>query len=379
MWKIAVCPTAFRGSLTARQAAEAIANGLRASTLPCDPLLMPLADGGNDTLEVWVQARQGQRRQVEVRDPLGRPRQAEFGVQGDTAVVEMARASGVELLKPSERNPLLTTTFGTGQLIRAAIQNGARTILVGVGGSATVDGGAGCLQALGARLLDVQGQPIPPGGGALGRLAQIDPTPARELLRGVTIQVLCDVDNPLLGPVGAAPMFGPQKGALPESVRQLEANLTYYAAIVRRDLGIEIGDVPRTGAAGGLSAGLYALGAELVSGAETLIQSCGYDAILAAGNVSLVITGEGKLDAQTQHGKAALGIAREARKHGIPVIALTGALLASPEELREWGFAAAWSIIPRPCALDEALQQGEQWLTQAATHLGDMLAAGGSF
>jgi glycerate kinase len=290
-------------------------------------------------------------------------------------MVEMARASGVELLKPAERNPLKTSTYGTGQLILDAIQHGATEILVGVGGSATVDGGAGCLLALGARLLDAKGNLIDGSGGSLHQLAKIDPTLLQKAVMGVSIRVLCDVDNPLLGPSGAAAVFGPQKGADTDGVRQLEANLGHFAEIVQRDVGVEIGNTPRTGAAGGLSAGLYALaGAHLVSGADAVIKACGYDKMLASEMVSLVITGEGKLDDQTGGGKGPLGIAQEANRQNIPIIALAGGVTASASNLREWGFASAWSIVQRPCTLEEALTNGEAWLTETALQLGNTLA-----
>ncbi|MBI5928719.1 MAG: glycerate kinase [Chloroflexi bacterium] len=373
--KIALCPNAFRGSLTALQAAEAMAQGLRKSRLACDPLLMPLADGGNGTLDVWLYAVQGERIQIPVRGPLGETVLAEYGMAGKTALVEMAQASGVELLPLSDRNPLKTSTFGTGQLIMDAVQRGATEILVGVGGSATVDGGAGCLLALGAHLLDKNNHLIAGTGESLGQLASIDITPLREKLAGVKIRVLCDVDNPLIGPLGAATIFGPQKGADTWAVAQLEKNLVHFAKIARRDIGIEMGDVPRTGAAGGLSAGLNALaGAELVSGADVVIQACGYDKILTEQGVALVITGEGKLDDQTGGGKGPLGIAHAAARLRIPVIALAGSVTASVENLQAWGFAAAWSIVPRPCSLEEALKNGESWLIESATHLGNTLS-----
>lgn len=373
--KIAICPNAFRGSLTALQAAEAIAKGLQASQLECEPLIMPLADGGNGTLDVWLYAVQGQLIQVEVKGPSGESVLAEYGLAGTTAMVEMARASGVELLKATERNPLKTSTYGTGQLILDAIQRGATEILVGVGGSATVDGGAGCLLALGALLLDEKGDLISGNGGALNQILRIDPTSLQKNVQGVSIRVLCDVDNPLLGPSGAAAVFGPQKGADAESVRQLENNLRHFAEIVRRDVGVEIGNIPRTGAAGGLSAGLYGIaGAELVSGADAVIKACGYDKMLTAERVSLVITGEGKLDDQTGSGKGPLGIAQEANRQHIPIIALAGGVTASADNLREWGFASAWSIVPRPCTLEEALANGEAWLTETALQLGNTLA-----
>ncbi len=374
--KIAIAPNAFRGSLTALEAVAAIDTGLKQSLLDCETILMPLADGGDGTLDVWLSANHGERISLDVTGPLGANVRAEYGLAGQMALIEMARASGIELIE--ERDPLRTTTFGTGQLIRDAIERGTTEILVGIGGSATVDGGAGCLQALGARLLNNTGEdPIPFGGGTLHQLAYIDLTPLQELLAGVTIRVLCDVDNPLLGPDGAAAVFGPQKGADAATVRRLEANLAHYADVIQRDVGLDIRNMPGTGAAGGLSAGLMAgTGAELVSGVLALIQSCSYDRQLAVGDIDLLITGEGKLDNQTGGGKAPFGIAQLATRHQIPVIAFAGAVTAKVSELQQWGISAAWSIVPQVCTLEEALQQAEAWLVEAATNLGNTLHLG---
>ncbi|NDJ86895.1 MAG: glycerate kinase [Chloroflexi bacterium] len=373
--KIAVAPNAFRGSLTALEAVACIERGLRSSLLPCEIISMPLADGGDGTLDVWVSAKEGRRLSQAVTGPRGQPVVAEYGMTGDTALVEMARASGIELLAPDERDPLLTTTYGTGELIRAAVMAGARRIMVGVGGSATVDGGAGCLQALGGRLLDRDGASIPPGGGGLGHLARIDLSPVQELLSDVILQVLCDVDNPLLGPEGAAPVFGPQKGADAAAVRTLSENLAHFAAELAVATGVDVGTERGAGAAGGLSAGLMAgASAELVSGVEALIEDCGYAAVLSEADIALIITGEGKLDSQTGGGKAPLGIARQAAKRAIPVVAFAGSVTASVVELRRWNIQAAWSIVPHPCTLDQAVANAAPWLEAAATHLGNALA-----
>ncbi|MCI0714126.1 MAG: glycerate kinase [Chloroflexi bacterium] len=375
--KIAVAPNAFRESMTSVEAANAIAEGLKRSDLDCETVLMPLADGGNGTLEVWQQATGADLIMIETIDPLARRIQAQFGLKGDVALVEMARASGIELLKPDERDPLRTTTYGTGDLIRAAIERGATEILVGLGGSATVDGGAGCLQALGARLMDKWDHPIPYGGGFLNELDHIEPEILQETLEGVTIRVLGDVDNPLLGDNGAAPVFGPQKGADADMVKTLARNLGHFAGVVKRDMGVDIRDMPGSGAAGGIAGGLYGVaGAEIVSGVETLISALGYDDLLAAGDIDLLITGEGKLDSQTKGGKAPLGIANEAKKHGIPVIAVAGSITATPDELKEWGFVNAFSILPKIAELDEALANGPDWLRDTAQRIGDILALG---
>lgn len=375
MIKIAVAPNAFRESMSSVEAAEAIATGLRESDLVCEPVLMPLADGGNGTLEVWQQAVGADLITIPTKDALGRSVEAQFGLKGQTAMVEMARASGIELLKPDERNPLLTTTYGTGELIAAAIEHGASEILVGLGGSATVDGGAGALQALGARLLDKWDHPIPFGGGRLNELDRIEPEALQAKLAGVSIKVMSDVNNPLVGPDGAAPVFGPQKGATADMVKQLAANLKHFADIVARDMNIEIADVPGTGAAGGIAGGLYGVaGATIVSGVELMIEAAGYHKRLATGDIRLLITGEGQLDSQTKSGKAPLGIAEVAQQYDIPVIAIAGSITASQAELRDWGFVTAFSLLPRLAALDEALAHGKSWLQDAARRIGDVLA-----
>ena len=375
--KIAVCPNAFRGSLSSYEATEAIIQGLAASNLVCECVPMPLADGGDDTLEVWRHAVSAELVEEIVANPLGLPLTAHYGLKENTALIEMARASGIELIAPQHRNPLHTTTYGTGQLIRSAVEHGATEILVGVGGSATVDGGAGCLQALGAKLLDERGIPLEYSGGTLNKLFTLDATELHALLKHVTIKVLCDVDNPLVGERGAAEVFGPQKGASPPMVRQLAANLAHFAEIVARDVGVDIADVPSTGAAGGLSGGLYGLAdAELVSGVQTLITACGYAERLAQGDIDLLITGEGKLDAQTSSGKAPLGIAQIAQQHNIPVIGMAGAVTVEPSELTQWGIQSAFSLLPEITDLDTALQNGSEWLTRTAHMLGNTLAIG---
>lgn len=365
---IVIAPNAFRGSLTALQAAKLIEQGFQQSRLSTNTVLMPMADGGNGTLDIWLEATGGQRLTKEVIGPLGGPVQAAYGINGNVAMIEMALASGIELIR--ERNPLRATTYGTGQLIRAAIEQGATTIWVGVGGSATVDGGAGCLQALGAKLLDQHGKSIGYGGGALSELAHVDLSG----LPSVQIHVLCDVDNILLGDRGAA-VFVQQKGGTVSDIEQLSHNLNHYAAIMERETGITIGNAPRSGAAGGLSAGLLVGGATLESGAETLIALCGYDKRLAQGDIRLVITGEGQLDGQTLHGKAPYAIAQAAAIHRIPVVALAGSIAASAHDLNEAGIGAAWSIVPRPCTLETALAHASEWMTEAATHLGNLLAS----
>lgn len=365
---IAIAPNAFRGSLTATQAASLIEQGLKQSRLSTDTILMPLADGGNGTLDIWLAATGGQRFAHTVMGPLGEPVTASFGIKNATALIEMAQASGIELVQRPD--PMRATTYGTGQLIQAAIERGATTILVGLGGSATIDGGAGCLQALGAQLLNQYGQSIGLGGGALGDLASINIMG----LPAVDIQVLCDVDNPLLGPEGAL-VFARQKGATSENTEQLALYLEHFTTVVEHETGLAIGTLPKGGAAGGLSAGLQLAGATLVSGAARLMNLCGYDKRFAQGDIRLVITGEGQLDSQTLHGKASYMIAQTAAHYHIPVVALAGSVQASAATLSQAGITAAWSIVPTPCTLEQALEHAPEWLTEAATHLGNFLAS----
>ncbi|MCC7449368.1 MAG: glycerate kinase [Anaerolineae bacterium] len=375
--RIAIAPNAFRGSLTALQAVDAIADGLRRSTLKDLHMIpMPLADGGDGTLDILINGLGGERTTVTVTGPNGLPVQAMMGLLGDgqTAMIEMARASGVELVPRPLRNPLIATTYGTGELMRTALQHGYRRFVIGIGGSATVDGAAGCMQALGIRLLDRSGVEIPRGGGGLAQLAHIDTTSVQAVRnQAIDITVLCDVTNPLIGANGAARVFGPQKGADPAMVETLEANLTHFADVINRDLGIDVTTIPGGGAAGGFGAGFVAfLGAKLAPGGPTLIALLGYDRQLK--DVDLVITGEGKLDSQTGGGKAVQSVADAAARAGAPVIAFAGTLDADSAALNAIGIRAAWSIVPGPCSLDDALTNGASWLARAATEVGNVLA-----
>jgi glycerate kinase len=376
--KILVAPNAFKGALTAPQVADAIARGLGRSGLDCTVERMPIADGGDDTLEVLV-GQGGTAHTLAVEDPLGRPIDAEWGLlaDGQTAVVEMARASGLKLLRDEERNPLLTSTYGSGQLIRAAVEAGARRIIVGVGGSATVDGGAGCMQALGIRLLDAAGQDLPRGGGALDRLACIDTKDVPPALRHrrVKVEVACDVDNPTLGPRGAAAVFGPQKGATTAQVDRLEANLRHFFTVVADQLGADVRDLPGGGAAGAFSAGLMAfLGAELASGIDLVLDALHFEERLSG--VDLVITGEGRMDSQTLGGKGPFGLAVVARARGIPTIAIVGGIGDGEDALLDT-LVAIMPIAPGPITLEESLANAAALIEQTAVRVGRLLALGG--
>jgi len=364
---ILVAPASFKGSLSAVEAAQAIEQGIRSAVPQAEVVRMPLADGGEGTVEALVTATHGRTIKRTVTGPLGKPVEAEFGLLCDdvTAVVEMAQASGLPLVPPEQRNPLITTTRGTGELMAAALDAGCTKLIVGIGGSGTNDGGAGMAQALGAKLLDEQGQELPPGGAALAKLARVDVSGLDPRLARCQVLVACDVDNPLTGPHGASAVYGPQKGATPGMVAELEAALEHYASVIERDLGKRVRDIPGAGAAGGLGAGLMAFcNAQPRSGILLVMEAVGFEQYLEAAD--LVITGEGRVDAQSLHGKAVAGVGARAKLANVPVIALAGAVTAEPEQVAELGITAALPITDRPMAEREAIRRAGE-LLQAAT------------
>jgi len=380
MYRILICPNAFKGSLTAVAAAEAIRDGIRRAAL--DLLgdhaeeivtdLLPLADGGDGTLATLVAATRGTIIPCRVRGPRGTEVDAAWGrlggVRVGTAVIEMALASGLTLLHPSERDPRRTTTYGTGQLLQAALDAGCRAIVVGIGGSATNDGGAGMASALGARLLDAGGSDLEPGGASLADLATVDVS-GLTFPHDATFIVASDVDNPLCGPTGASAVYGPQKGASPEVVRELDSALAHYARVLHSQLGKDVAEVPGSGAAGGLGAGLLAFcGARIQSGLDLAMDLTDFDQRLAGCN--LVITGEGRVDSQTQRGKVVAGVARRAHAAGVPVIALAGSLEEGADrDLRAVGLTAGFCIVDRPSTLEEAMREAGPLLSSASERL----------
>lgn len=367
---IIIATNALKHSLSAAQAANSIARGLRRSGVTTDLVLMPVADGGDGTLDAFL-ARGGDRVEVMVRDPLERPIRAAFGMVGDTAIIEMARASGLALLTDAERDPLRATTYGTGELIGAALDAGARRIIIGLGGSATVDGGAGCLQALGLRLLDANGKPIPVGGGGLAALAQIDTSAFDPRLLTVEIVIASDVDNPTLGERGAAAVFAPQKGASPEQVVQLEDNLRHFFTLAA-DHGVDVRAAPGGGAAGAFAAGLLAFtNARLQSGIDLILDHHDFDTV--AQTAELVITSEGRMDEQTVYGKAPIGIARRAANVGVKTVALVGGLAANDALLHEAGLWAVLPIVDAPMPLEQAIRDADALMERAALRLGYLL------
>lgn len=373
---ILLAPDSFKESMTAARACEALRRGL-ASVLPEARFLeVPMADGGEGTTRSLVDACNGTTRTVRVTGPLGAPVVAEFGLLPDgTAVAEMASASGLMLVPPQRRNPRITSTRGTGELVRAILDAGARSLILGIGGSATNDGGAGFARALGVRFLDARGRELAEGGAALASLDRVDASGMDPRLAALSIQVACDVDNPLCGSAGASAVYAPQKGGSPDAVEELDAALRHYAGIIARDLGREVLDVPGSGAAGGLGAALLAFtNARLRPGVEIVIEATHLvDAVAAA---DLVVTGEGRLDSQTRHGKTPAGVARVARTAGKPVIAVAGGLGDSVVGLVPELFDAVVPIVPRPCGLADALADGPANLEDAAAMIGRLLVLG---
>lgn len=364
--RVVIAPDKFKGSLSTSEAAEAMARGVGRVAPGAEIDRVPMADGGEGTVAALVAATGGTFREATVHGPMGEPIPARYGLLGDgrTAAIEMASASGLVLVPAGHRNPMVATTRGTGDLILAAIADGARRLIVGIGGSATNDGGAGLGQALGFRLLDEEGRELGPGGGELGRLARIDASARRKELDGVEVAVACDVTNPLCGPTGASAVYGPQKGATPEMVAELDANLSHFAAIVGRDLGVSIGDLPGSGAAGGLGGGLLAFaGGRLQPGIDLVIEAVDLRARLEGAD--LCLTGEGALDDQSAFGKTAVGVGRLARSLGCPVLALAGSIGPGAESTFDHGLDAYFSICPGPIALDQAMARAAELLEEA--------------
>ncbi|CAI0958902.1 glycerate kinase [Serratia quinivorans] len=361
--KVVIAPDSFKESLSAMEVAEAIERGFRQIYPQVQYVKLPMADGGEGTVDSMVAATGGEIVRVEVTGPLGQPVSAFYGLlgEGETAVIEMAAASGLHLAPKERRDPRITTSYGTGELILAALERGVKAIILGIGGSATNDGGAGMMQALGARLLDDQQQPLPPGGAALARLAQIDLSAVDPRLQQVSVTAACDVDNPLCGPHGASAVFGPQKGATPEMVTQLDAALSHFGSLLQQATGREVLNAPGAGAAGGMGAALLGmLNARLRPGIEIVIETLRLEEALR--DADLVITGEGRLDSQSIHGKTPIGVARVAKHYGLPVIGIAGSLSKDYQVVHQHGIDAAFSVLDRVVTLEEAL-------TDAATNL----------
>lgn len=354
--KIVIAPDSYKESLSAQEVATQIEAGFREIFPDASYVKLPVADGGEGTVEAMVAATQGRIVEVQVTGPLGDNIDAFFGLSGDekTAFIEMAAASGLERVPCAQRNPLLTTSYGTGELIRSALDHGVKHCIIGIGGSATNDGGAGMAQALGAKLLDAQGEPIGFGGGALDALERVDVSELDQRINSCRFEVACDVTNPLTGKLGASAVFGPQKGATSAMIVQLDNALKHYAEVIRHSLEIDVDQVPGSGAAGGMGAALLAFcGAELRQGIEIVTDALGLDELVR--DASLVITGEGRIDSQTVHGKVPIGVARVAKRYNKPVVGIAGSLTADVGVVHEHGLDAVFSVLYTICSLEEAL------------------------
>lgn len=371
--KIVIAPQALKGSLSAAETGRAIAEGAREVYPEAELVVIPVADGGEDTTQALVDATGGRLLERSVTGPLGEPVRAFLGLMGDgsTAVIEMAASSGLPLVPPERRDPRVTTTRGVGELIRAALDEGCTRFIIGIGGSATNDGGAGMAQALGAQLLDAQGSELADGGAALARLARIKIDQLDTRLAACHFEVACDVNNPLCGPTGASAVYGPQKGATPEMVMQLDAALAHYADIIERDLGQAVRDRAGAGAAGGLGAGLLAfLHASLRPGAQIVLEAVRLEEHIR--NADLVITAEGRLDSQTAYGKSVGAVAALAKKYHLPVLAVAGGLGNDYQELYQLGIDGLAVLPSGPMTLSEAMQNAARLAsetTERALHI----------
>lgn len=376
--KIVLAPDSFKGCLTAVEVCDALEKGIRRRFPEADVVKVPMADGGEGTVQSLVDVSGGKVIEKTVHDPLGRRVKSFFGMMGDgrTAVIEMAAASGLPLLRQGERNPRITSTIGTGELILEAIGMGARRVIMGIGGSATNDGGRGMAEALGARFLDSDGKLLAePGGAALHDLSAIDLSGLDGRLPGVEFIVACDVDNPLTGPRGASAVYGPQKGATPADVHYLDAALQNYAMVVKKQLGKDVSEVPGAGAAGGLGAGLMTFcNATLRRGVEIVVEATGLTE--KCKGADLVISGEGRTDFQTKFGKTPMGVAKAAKVHKIPVILISGSVADGARDLYELGVEALFAIPNGPMTLESSLKDAEALLADAAENTIRLFAAG---
>lgn len=366
-----IAPDSFKESLSAKEACLALASGVKKVFPDAEIMNVPMADGGEGTVDALIDALNGKKVEVEVTGPLGNEKvKAYFGYMEDTktAVMEMAKASGIGLLAPEKRNPLLTSTYGTGEMMAAALDLGAEKIIIGIGGSVTNDGGAGMAQALGVKFFDEKGAELPLGGGALGDLATLDLKNLDSRLAKTQITVASDVTNPLVGPHGASHVFGPQKGATPEMVAQLDANLAHYAQVIKRNLGKDLANYPGAGAAGGLGAGLLAFtGAELKPGIEIVVEITGLAEKIK--KADYVFTGEGGMDFQTKFGKAPYGVAKVAQSFQKPVFAFAGYIGKDVEVLYDEGMTAIFGILSKAQSLEEALATGAENLSRTSENV----------
>lgn len=381
--KFVIAPDSFKGCMTAKQACAAIRDGLLRVFPDAEYVMVPMADGGEGTVRSLVDATHGRICSAQVLDPLQRETVAEYGILGNandsglTAIIEMSAANGIQFVDEHTRNPLVATTYGTGQLMKHALDDGVRTIILGVGGSATNDGGAGMAEALGVRFLDEHGNPIPRGGGFLDRLATVDVSGLDPRIANTCILIASDVTNPLVGPTGASAVFGPQKGATPRMVAQLDSNLAHYATVIQTQLGIEVAHAPGTGGAGGLGAGLLAFTRSTMRAGVEIVSSIVRLAELAEG-ADYCFTGEGGIDFQTKYGKTPMGVAKAVRERNsdIGVIAFAGNVGEGIDQLYDVGIDAVFGIVSGAMSLDKAIAAGPENLSRAAENVGRLIRIG---
>ncbi|WP_026485991.1 glycerate kinase [Caldanaerobius polysaccharolyticus] len=368
--KIVVAPDSFKGNMTAYEVAYHVEKGIKRVFKDAEVVILPMADGGEGTVEALVKATRGQIISLDVMGPQRDKVKGFYGILGDgkTAVVEIAAASGLPLVSEDRLNPETATSYGTGELIRDALNHGIKKLIIGLGGSATNDGGAGIAQALGVKLMDEKGNAIDLGGINLKNLHHIDMSELDKRINDVEVLVACDVDNPLCGPRGASAVYGPQKGATPEMVIRLDEALAHFADVVKKDLGIDIMNMPGAGAAGGAGGGLVAfLGACLQPGIKLVCDAVNLDEQLKGAD--LVITGEGKIDGQTAHGKTPVGVASYAKRHGVPVFAIGGMLGEGYEVLHDYGIDALFDINPRTMTLSESIKESPENLEKVTEEI----------
>ncbi|MDQ0192040.1 glycerate kinase [Paenibacillus wynnii] len=366
--KVLIVPDSYKGSLSSKEVADFMEQGVLAALPEAEIHKIPIADGGEGTVEAMVSATHGEFRELEVIGPLGKPVTAVYGVleKGQSAVIEMASASGLMLLQKEELNPLATTTYGTGQLIKQALELGCRKLVVGIGGSATNDGGVGMAQALGVRFLDEQGEEIGFGGGELVKIRTIDISGIHPGIAHCEVIIASDVTNPLCGPEGASSVFGPQKGATPEMVELLDQGLKHLADEILIQLGIKIESTAGAGAAGGLGAGLMAfLNAGMARGIDIVLEAANFDEMVK--DADLVITGEGRTDAQTAFGKTPAGVAKLAKKYNKPVICISGGITADVQALYDIGIDVIVGATQSPMSLEEAIANSPSMISHAVS------------
>ena len=371
--KIVVAPDSFKESMSAKEVCDSIEKGLLSVSKDWEIVKVPMADGGEGTLEALIDATNGKIFNEKTLNPLGEEITSRFGILGEKniAIIEMASTSGLELISPEKRNPYITTTYGTGQLMLKSLEQNVEEIILGIGGSATNDGGAGMLQALGAKLLDKNGNEIGFGGYELSKLDKIDFSNLDKRLKNIKILVACDVTNPLTGKNGSSYIFGKQKGATPEMIEVLDENLLHYSKIIKRDLGFDVNDIPGAGAAGGLGAGLLTLGAILKKGIEIVIEANELDKKVQGAD--LVITGEGSIDGQTRFGKTPYGVVSVAKKYNIPTVTLAGNVGKDIDILYDCGFDAIFSIMQGVDTLENALKNGKENIEKTAKNIGHFI------